>query len=135
VRKIQIITIGKVKERWLDEAIDHYVRRMRPTLDIDFQIVRSIEPPFPGVAIGLDERGRSVDSFGFHREIFTALERGGSRLSLIIGGPDGLPEEVRRSLPLLSFSKMTFTHQTARLLLLEQLYRACEIEKGSKYVR
>ena len=61
------------------------------------------------------------------------MERGGSRLSFIIGGAEGLPAEVRADATLVSLSRLTFTHQMARLVLAEQIYRATEIRKGSGY--
>lgn len=135
MRKIQIVTVGKVKEHWLSAALDDYVRRMRPMLAVEFLLLRSLPTHIAGRALALDERGEALDSNQFHGRIFSELEKGGSRLTLLIGAADGLPPEIKESVPLISLSKMTFTHQTTRLLLLEQLYRACEIEKGSRYVR
>jgi 23S rRNA (pseudouridine1915-N3)-methyltransferase len=63
------------------------------------------------------------------------LDRGGSRLSFVIGGAEGLPSELKNTqkLSLLSLSALTFTHQFARIILMEQIYRASEIRKGSAY--
>jgi 23S rRNA (pseudouridine1915-N3)-methyltransferase len=64
------------------------------------------------------------------------LDRGGSRLSFIIGGAEGLPSELksnRHCSTMISLSALTFTHQFARILLAEQIYRASEIRKGSAY--
>eukprot|EP00965_Chrysotila_dentata_P224445 6194180-Pleurochrysis_carterae.AAC.2 len=89
-----------------------------------------------GRCIVLDERGELYTSKEFSRMMFDALEDGGSRLTFIIGAADGLPDELRNGPhQLLSLSRMTFTHQMARLLLVEQIYRACEIQRGSKYHR
>ena len=65
---------------------------------------------------------------------FDALEAGGSRVTFIIGGADGLPPALKADPGrLLSLSRLTFTHQMARLLLIEQIYRATEIRRGSGY--
>jgi len=69
--------------------------------------------------------------------MYNWLELGGSRLVFVIGGAEGLPHELKYGLKnghnLLSLSKLTFTHQFARTLLMEQIYRASEIKKGSGY--
>jgi 23S rRNA (pseudouridine1915-N3)-methyltransferase len=61
------------------------------------------------------------------------MEKGGANVTFIIGAYDGLPEEIRSKYPLISLSQMTWTHSMARLLLIEQVYRASEIRKGSGY--
>lgn len=58
---------------------------------------------------------------------------GGSRLSIVIGGAEGLPPSLKQGRELWSLSPMTFTHQWARVVLAEQIYRATEIKKGSAY--
>lgn len=62
-----------------------------------------------------------------------SLPTGGSRLVFVIGGAEGLPPSLKKSKELWSLSKLTFTHQWARVLLTEQIYRATEIKKGSGY--
>ena len=107
----------------------------------------------------LDPTGTMLDSPAFTDLVFNRLESGGSRLCFVIGGAEGLPPalspptkgdyhrsyangrpninggkgEIIRNLEFISLSKLTFTHQLARILLAEQLYRACEIKKGSGY--
>lgn len=61
------------------------------------------------------------------------LPPGGSRLVFVIGGAEGLPSALKEKKELWSLSKLTFTHQWARVLLTEQIYRATEIKKGSGY--
>ena len=86
-----------------------------------------------GSVIALDPLGKTCTSEEFCELLFAAIERGGSRLSFIIGGAEGLPKEVRADAKLVSLSRLTFTHQMARLVLAEQIYRATEIRKGSGY--
>ncbi|CAB9508668.1 large subunit methyltransferase H [Seminavis robusta] len=103
----------------------------------------------------LDPHGKLPSSETFAADLYEWLERGGSRVVFVIGGAEGLPWELKsgqlmmtsssskgnnkksathnKQLPLLSLSKLTFTHQFARLLLVEQIYRASEIRKGSNY--
>ena len=66
-------------------------------------------------------------------KLIEAFEEGGSRVSFIIGGAEGLPPSLKASSELLSLSRMTLTHQMARLFLAEQIYRAAEIRRGSPY--
>ena len=71
----------------------------------------------------------------FSEEMYKWLEEGGSRLTFVIGGAEGLPDEIKSNYGnrMLSLSTLTFTHQFARILLMEQIYRASEIKKGSGY--
>lgn len=77
------------------------------------------------------------NSFFFFLSTFVhcvlGLEEGGAQLSFIVGGFDGLPDKIKIKYPLISLSNLTWTHQMARLLLIEQIYRATEIRKNSKY--
>ena len=141
--RVRIVSVGKTKEPWLVSAIDLYAKRLRPVLELDFVWVKDdagllswtqkITAAQEGLII-LDERGAQCTSVEFAGKVFDGLESGGSRLSIVIGGADGLPPSLKEdSRRLLSLSRMTFTHQMARLLLVEQIYRATEIRKGSDY--
>lgn len=85
----------------------------------------------------LDEGGRQMTSPAFSDFLFSKLEEGGSRLTFVVGGAEGLPPGLKSNPPKagakLSLSSMTFTHLWARALLAEQIYRASEIRQGSKY--
>lgn len=78
-----------------------------------------------------------MNSQAFSEFVFSKLEEGGSRLTFVIGGAEGLPPGLKNKPPQggakLSLSNMTFTHLWARALLAEQIYRASEIRRGSKY--
>lgn len=78
-----------------------------------------------------------MDSLAFSEFVFSKLEEGGSRLTFVVGGAEGLPPGLKSKPPRggakLSLSSMTFTHLWARALLAEQIYRASEIRRGSKY--
>ncbi len=82
----------------------------------------------------LDPRGKTLRSEDFADKIASAALNGKSRAVFVIGGSLGLSDEVRKaSDDLLSFSPMTFPHQLFRVMLLEQVYRACKINAGEKY--
>lgn len=137
--QIKIFTIGKTKEQWLEEALEEYTQRLKSVLRIewhlvkdDTQLLRLLEKEKS--FIGLDPQGELLESIAFSKQLFRLLAEGGSRLSFVIGGSDGIPPPIKaRAKKLLSLSPLTFTHQLTRLVLLEQIYRAFEIEKGSAY--
>ena len=133
-------------EDWIEDACSMYKKRLtshRIELKTvwhktDEQLVAAAAGathPF----IGLDLQGAALDSSKFQQLVFGKLEEGGSRLGFVIGGAEGLPPELRPGgskkviSDHVSLSKMTFTHQMARLLLSEQIYRAAEIKRGSGY--
>uniref|UniRef100_A0A7S0NYP8 Ribosomal RNA large subunit methyltransferase H n=1 Tax=Calcidiscus leptoporus TaxID=127549 RepID=A0A7S0NYP8_9EUKA len=136
--RVRIVSVGKTKEAWLQLALAEYMKRVR-TVSLECTWVRddaALLAEARGACIVLDERGKLCSSREFSEMLFRALEEGGARLSFVIGAADGLPEALRDGPhPLLSLSRMTLTHQMARLVLAEQIYRACEIRRGSKYHR
>lgn len=136
--RIKLLSVGKTKEEWLDAAIQEYVKRLQPIASFesvwaknDTQLISLAEKE--DAVICLDASGKMFDSESFSSFLMDELTKGGSRLTFVIGGAEGLPDEMKRRYPLISLSKMTFTHQMARLLLVEQTYRAFEIDKGSRY--
>lgn len=90
----------------------------------------------PGLIIALDERGRQLGSEAFATRLATARDSGTGHASLIIGGADGLSEEIRDKADItLAFGALTIPHQIVRALVLEQLYRAMTIISGHPYHR
>lgn len=84
--------------------------------------------------VALDVKGRSLTSEQFAQFLEKEFTAAGARVSFFIGGSDGLPPEIlEKASSRISLSALTFTHQITRLVLMEQLYRACEILKGSPY--
>ena len=135
--KIHIISIGKNKEKWLKEALLEYQKRLSSIATLYFDFVKDNEALLEKVSkeknvIALDMEGESFSSEDFSKKMLSLLEKGGSQLTLVIGGVEGLPEPLQK-LPLISLSKMTFTHQMCRLILVEQLYRAFLIDQKSAY--
>ena len=138
--RVKIYSVGKEgrDEPWITTAINEYTKRLRGTLEVECVWVRDDaallkQARGAGSVIALDPLGKTCTSEEFSELLFAAIERGGSRLSFIIGGAEGLPKEVRADATLVSLSRLTFTHQMARLILAEQIYRATEIRKGSGY--
>ena len=138
--KIKIFTVGKTKEPWLHEALSEYHKRLKTTMGIEWILAKNQEQLTDFLSkesvawISLDPKGRLLDSLDFSKLLFHTLEKQGSHLNFVIGDADGLAPSIKeKSLFLLSLSPLTFTHQITRLVLLEQLYRAREIEKRSPY--
>lgn len=137
--KLKIITVGKTKEAWLAQAIQEYTTRLKNVMSIEWVLAKTDqqmeqflekEPSY----IALDPQGTLMSSEEFSKKLLHQFVKKGARLTLVIGGSDGLSKRQKTGADLLlSLSPLTFTHQITRLVLLEQLYRALEIEKGSSY--
>lgn len=135
MRRITIFSIGKSKESWLKEALDEYEKRLKPHIHIKWALFDS-EKNFETALLQekkgfmiLDVQGKRVSSEKFTESILSH-----SHLNIAIGGPEGFSSLIKENaFVAISFSDLTFTHQAIRLLLLEQIYRATQIEKGSSY--
>ena len=142
--KIRIVGRRSGSEKWLEDAYNMYATRLRASpLEVetvwhktDQDLIKGVQGDLDKnhVVVLLDPKGKQRTSEMFGEEIFSWLNRGGSRLAFVIGGAEGLPQELKeQSLEMMSLSDMTFTHQFARTMLTEQIYRATEIRKGSGY--
>lgn len=146
--EVKIRTVGRKNggEQWLESAYVVYNTRLKSTnLSVttqyhknDVELIKGIEADESKnhKVILLDPIGKMCTSEVFADDMYRWLEEGGSRLTFVIGGAEGLPKEVKEGnekRDLLSLGLMTFTHQFARILLIEQVYRASEIKKGSNY--
>ncbi|MEI8328760.1 MAG: 23S rRNA (pseudouridine(1915)-N(3))-methyltransferase RlmH [Chlamydiia bacterium] len=137
--KIKIITVGKTKESWLQEATEEYHKRIKHHILIEWVLCKSSEHLQTCLEkesdfLCLDPTGMQLTSEDFSTFLFSHLEKAGARMTLVIGGAEGLCQDIKkRALALISLSRMTLTHQMTRLILLEQIYRALEIRKGSGY--
>ncbi len=137
--RIRIIAVGKVRKGWVQDGVALYCKRL-PGLGItelkDSSMAREAEAIRAALhsdeqMVVLTEEGRSFDSLTFAEQLRNS---GSDRLAFVIGGADGLPEALKAQAHWrLSLSPMTFPHELARLLLLEQLYRASTILKGGPY--
>lgn len=132
--KLKLLSIGKTKESWLEEAIGEYLKRL--PCPFEFHLFKD-RPKLVEAAqkerrlILLDPQGDQLTSEAFSKFLIKEIELGGATACFVIGDADGLPPELKGSK--ISLSKLTFTHQMARLILLEQVFRAFEIDRGSPY--
>jgi 23S rRNA (pseudouridine1915-N3)-methyltransferase len=154
VVKIEILAPGKVKHGYLEEALDDYLGRLRNYVTVSLREVKVHSSPTiqerhrqevesglllnrvnqESFLIFLDQRGKQYSSQGLADFLKTMEERGRRLLSFVVGGPLGFTDKDRKRADLLlSLSQMTFTHDMCRVLLVEQLYRACTINQGGKY--
>ncbi len=136
--KLKILSVGKTKEKWLDDAIAEYTKRLQPYVQIDFLWAKDSVQLLEWVKkektpLCLDPEGRLFSSEELSAFLRQQWETAGARLTLIIGGAEGLPLQIKQGGILISLSPLTFTHQITRLVLIEQIYRAIEIQKGSSY--
>lgn len=136
--KLKILSVGKTKEKWLNEAFNEYLKRLTASVQVDSlwakdddQLVEWAQKE--SSYISLDPTGRLFTSEQLAHFLIQQWEKKGSRLTLIIGGAEGLPTEIKQRGTLISLSPLTFTHQITRLVLIEQIYRTIEIQKGSQY--
>ncbi len=153
--KIIFLFVGKTKERFLASGIEYYLEKLghyvktetriikpepvRETSGADLIISRESERILKaikneGFLVVLDRGGKETDSEGLASFVSRLRNEGHKNVFFAVGGPLGVSEEIkRRADHVLSLSKMTFTHEMTRLILLEQLYRAFTILRGEKY--
>ena len=128
MRKIKMISPGKHKELWLIDALAEYEKRLSRDAKIEWLFPKELSSPEEPFVL-LDVQGTPVTS-----EQFSTLILSKPRHTFVIGGPDGPPPALKvTASSRISLSALTFTHQFARLILLEQIYRAFEISKNSSY--
>lgn len=136
--RLKILSVGKTHEPWLEEGLEMYATRMSPWATVEFLWFKDLAQMEKALAaekfvVILDPQGQQSDSVAFADWFFKEVERAGSRLAFAIGPAEGFPEHVKKRGQLISLSKLTFTHQISRLIIMEQLFRAFEIKKGSQY--
>ena len=156
--QIQIAAVGKIKERYLKDAIEEYSKRLSRYYSLEItevsdekaaenlslaeeEAVREREGERllkqirdDAYVITLDLQGKQLSSEQLAAQMEDLVLRGESRITFVIGGSLGLGKNVKkRSDYALSFSKMTFPHQLMRVILLEQVYRSFKIRKGEPY--
>ena len=121
------------------KGVQEYETRLRPIISLQTNYLKSDEALLSsiksakGIVLAMDETGKQMTSRDFSKLLYTSFEEGGAHVCFVIGGAEGLPDQIKSQHTLISLSKMTWTHQMARLLLVEQIYRASEIHKGSSY--
>ena len=156
--KITIACVGKLKEKYLTAGVEEYAKRLQPFCKLEITSISEEKmPQDPSDAekervlaketerllklipehsyvFLLDLQGQELTSPGLAAKMDGLALRGESHLTFVIGGAFGYTDELRRRADFRwSFSKLTFTHQMIRLLLVEQIYRAFKISHGEKY--
>lgn len=142
--KIKIAWIGKTKQPEIEGLTQEYLRRLRHYADVEGSVLKDESAllklcsrearPVRYVLVLLDGRGKQLSSEEFARWLNDYQERNPSPLLFAVGPADGFSEETRRAASLiLSLGKMTLAHELARVVLLEQVYRAFTILKGHPY--
>ena len=145
---IEIICVGKIKEKYFTAAIDEYSKRLgrycnfkitqvQDYPDDNMEIQREAEliiPKIKGVCVPLCVEGKQLSSEELADFISKMSVEGNSHISFIIGGSNGLDDRIKNMGKLkLSFYKMTFPHQLMRVVLAEQIYRAFKIINNENY--
>lgn len=156
---ISIITVGKLKEKYLKQGIDEYLKRLTAYAKVEIievpdekapeilsetemeqvkdkegeRILAKIHPDTHAIALAIQGKMKTSE------ELADTIDKlgtyGKSKIAFVIGGSLGLSKAVMdRSNESLSFSKMTFPHQLMRLVLVEQVYRAFRINRGEPYI-
>ena len=153
--KIKIIALGKIKEKFLKDGIEEFLKRLKPYAQVEITELMPIEIKDDNLTskvldeeaekilsnikqdsyvITLEILGKQLSSEEFASKIEEITNSGISELVFVIGSSCGLsPKVSQRADFKLSISKMTFLHQFARLLLVEQIYRAFKILKNETY--
>lgn len=155
---ISVITVGKLKEKYLKQGIEEYVKRLSVYAKIDIieipdekapetlsememlqvkakegeRILAKISDDTHVIALAIEGKMKSSEELA--ETIDKLATYGKSKIAFVIGGSLGLSKDVmKRANDTLSFSKMTFPHQLMRLILVEQIYRAFRINRGEPY--
>lgn len=139
---IRIIAGGKKNTSWCNEVCQEYEKRLRKPYNISWEFVdeekllkRLSDWPFTGkeYVVCCDERGKNISSDEFSQRLDRAFVSGRD-VVILIGGAYGFNDYVREKADFVwSFSRLVFPHMIARLIVMEQVYRAQEIAHGGKY--
>lgn len=153
--KIKIIALGKIKETFLKDGINEYLKRLTPYVNIEIieltpieikdenlterilkqegeKILAQIKPNSYVITLEID--GANFSSEKFAHKLNEIGKQGYNEIVFVIGSSCGISKTVSDRADLkISLSKMTFLHQIARLILIEQIYRAFKIQKGETY--
>ena len=152
--RFELLFLGKTREPYLASGITDYVKRLGRYIATDIKILKERKPQKGepddlliereseillqgaqgSLLVCLDRTGKQLDSLELAAQIQRWEMQGQKKITFIIGGHLGLsPTLLTRADLVFSLSRLTLTHEMSRLLLLEQLYRACTIKAGEKY--
>ena len=158
MQKITVLCVGKLKEKFYIDAQAEYVKRLGRCCKLELlelpeqrlpedpspaQIAQALETeasaireklPKGGAVVALAIEGKLCSSEELSRRLGDFAVAGKTQVTFLIGGSFGLSEELKRQADFrLSMSPMTFPHHMARVMLLEQIYRAYQIQQGTRY--
>ncbi len=139
--KIRLLLLGKTRRAELCTLLDEYVKRIARSCPIEVTEVRDaptavkkLDADRAATAVLLDAGGKAHDSESFAKWLGEQRDRGAREIIFICGDADGFPAELReRVKQKVSLSAMTYSHELARVMLAEQIYRAFAILSGSPY--
>ena len=149
--KIKLVFFGKQKSSSVDDLIQEYIKRTNKYIncEVSYLLVNDQDPikkkkkefsKFSDMinkddrVFLLDERGKQYDSLSFSAKLSQCIDLGVKRIVLVVGGAYGFSEEMYKSSnELIALSKLTLTHEIARLLISEQIYRAITIINNHPY--
>ncbi|MFA4846032.1 MAG: 23S rRNA (pseudouridine(1915)-N(3))-methyltransferase RlmH [Patescibacteria group bacterium] len=136
---IKIVQVGKMKNGPLAELAQDLLKRLTPYARLEVRIVKELSESQTwwnddSIKILLSEKGKTLDSVAFAHALTKWSDHGQRSLTFVVAGPHGFSKEVLAHADhVLSLSPMTFTHEMAYVILLEQLYRAGTILAGKIY--
>ena len=151
--KVNIVAVGKIKEKYFADGIEEYSKRLSRFCNFkiievaeenyskasagDLLVIKKREeerilPHLKGKVYAMAIEGKNFSSEEFAKKL-TSSSLTDSEVTFVIGGSYGLSEEIKKRAELISFSKMTFPHTLFRLMLTEQIYRAFMLTSGSAY--
>lgn len=139
--RLRLLMLGKTRHPALREILDDYVKRISRHSPIEITEVRDaasaikkLDADRAATVVLLDAPGKNPDSGAFAQWLGEQRDRGVREIIFLCGGADGFPDALRqRAGQKLSLSAMTFSHELARVMLAEQLYRVFAILSGSPY--
>jgi 23S rRNA (pseudouridine1915-N3)-methyltransferase len=159
--KIKLLAVGRTKEEWIKQGLLHYNKLLKRDAQVEFvevkderitkpretnailkaeadRILKFMEESSPTgsstLYVALDKEGKQLSSEDLAHLFREKLNRGYSEFIFVLGGALGLSPQVLDACQMrLSLSQMTFTHEMSRIILLEQIYRAFSILKGTDY--
>ena len=154
MQTIKILAVGSLKQAWLKEAESEYIRRISPLARVLLEEIPAVSPSATvttrqsmaregkkivekvagaGMVVALDRRGETTTSLAL-AVLLKRAQDNGEKVIFVVGGAAGLDEDLLAGVSTtISLSAMTFTHEWARVLLLEQVYRGLMINAGRDY--
>ena len=147
--KIKVVCVGAIKESFFKDAVNEYIKRLQKYCKLEIVELKQskndtefakqdeyedINSNLEGYVITLAIEGQELSSKDLATKINDIAVKGYSTITFVIGGSFGVDDRIKnKSQMLLSFSKLTFPHQLFRIILLEQIYRAYNIQNNTPY--